>query len=111
MSSGRVERLPLTAARAAPLATKRWAFSGQSMCSSSSSSVTRKRLRSSERYWRGPPRKATCPRIGLPHARPEMVCVTTDWKIDAATSAGLAPSLSSGCTSVLAKTPQRLAMG
>ena len=40
-----------------------------------------------------------------------MVCVTTDWKMDAAMSSLRAPSFSSGCTSVLANTPQRLAMG
>ena len=40
-----------------------------------------------------------------------MVCVTTDWKMDAAMSSLRAPSLMSGCTSVLANTPQRLAMG
>ena len=50
------------------------------------------------------------PRMGRPHARPEMVWVTTAWKMEAATSSGRAPSLSSGCTSVLAKTPQRLAI-
>lgn len=56
-------------------------------------------------------RKATLPRMGRPHARPEMVWVTTAWKMEAATSSGRAPSLSNGWTSVLAKTPQRLAMG
>ena len=40
-----------------------------------------------------------------------MVCVTTAWKMDAATSSWCAPSFKSGCTSDLAKTPQRLAMG
>ena len=40
-----------------------------------------------------------------------MVCVTMLWKMDAARSAGAAPSLSSGWMSVLAKTPQRLAIG
>ena len=46
-----------------------------------------------------------------PHAKPEMVCVTTDWKMDAAMSSLRAPSFSRGCTSVFANTPQRLAMG
>ncbi len=51
------------------------------------------------------------PRMGRPQARPEMVWVTTDWKMEAAMSSRRAPSFSSGCTSVLANTPQRLAMG
>ena len=49
--------------------------------------------------------------MGRPHARPEMVCVTTDWKIDAAMSSLRAPSFKSGCTSVFANTPQREAIG
>ena len=81
------------------------------MASPSSLSVSSKRLRSSGRYCSGPPRKATLPRMGRPHARPEMVCVTTDWNMDAAMSSLRAPSFSSGWTSVLANTPQRLAMG
>ena len=40
-------------------------------------------FRSSERKCRGPPRKATCPRIGLPQARPLMVWLTTAWKMEA----------------------------
>ena len=40
-----------------------------------------------------------------------MVCVTTDWKMDAAMSSLRAPSLMRGYTSVFANTPQRLAMG
>ena len=97
---------------AAPLATNKCALSGTMMaCSSSSSSVSQKRLSNSERYCKGPPRNATLPRMGRPHARPEMVCVTTAWKMEAAMSSLRAPSLSSGCTSVFANTPQRLAMG
>ena len=49
--------------------------------------------------------------MGRPQASPEMVWVTTDWKMEAAMSSRRAPSFSSGCTSVLANTPQRLAMG
>ena len=51
------------------------------------------------------------PRIGCPHARPAIVWVATAWKTDAAMSSCAAPSLISGCTSVLANTPQREAMG
>ena len=49
--------------------------------------------------------------MGWPHARPETVWLATAWKMEAAMSAGLAPSLSSGWTSDLAKTPQRDAIG
>ena len=44
-------------------------------------------------------------------ARPEMVWLTTAWKMEAARSAVVAPSLISGWISVLANTPQRAAMG
>ncbi len=65
---------------------------------------------SSVRKCRGPPRKATCPRIGLPQARPEMVWMTTAWKIETARSSRVAPSLISGWMSDFAKTPQRAAI-
>ena len=51
----------------------------------------------------GPPKKATFPRIGLPQARPLMVWFTTAWKIEAARSSLVAPSLISGCISDFAK--------
>ncbi len=34
----------------------------------------------------GPPKKATLPFIGLPHARLDMVWFTTDWKTETAIS-------------------------
>ena len=46
---------------------------------------------------------ATFPRIGLPQARPLMVWFTTAWKIEAARSSLVAPSLIRGCISDLAK--------
>jgi hypothetical protein len=49
--------------------------------------------------------------MGCPQASPDTVWLATDWKMEAAMSSGAAPSLGSGCTSLLAKTPQRLAMG
>ena len=53
----------------------------------------------------------TLPRIGLPHARPLMVWLTTAWKMEADRSSLVAPSLMRGWISVLAKTPQRAAIG
>ena len=47
----------------------------------------------------------------FPQARPEMVWFTTAWKIEADRSGLVAPSLISGWISVLAKTPQRAAIG
>lgn len=55
--------------------------------------------------------EADCPLMGRPQARPVMVWKTMDWKTDAATFSLLAPSLSRAWMSVLAKTPQRAAMG
>ena len=74
--STRDERLTtgsLSARRAAPRATKYFAFSGKIMFSSLRLSVSMNLLRSSERYSSGPPRKATLPLIGCPHARPEII--------------------------------------
>ena len=51
---------------------------------------------SSGRKCKGPPKKATFPRMGLPQARPLMVWFTTAWKIEAARSSLVAPSLISG---------------
>ena len=59
----------------------------------------------------GPPRKTTLPWIGLPEARPAIVCVATAVKIEAAKSGFAAPSLMSGCKSDFANTPQREAIG
>ena len=70
-----------------------------------------KRLRSSLIKKSGPPRKAMFPVILRPEANPAIVWLTTAWKIEAAMSSFLAPSLIKGWTSVLANTPQRLAIG
>ena len=48
--------------------------------------------------------------MGRPWARPAMVWFTTAPKMLSATSFLLAPWFNSGCTSLLANTPQRLAM-
>ena len=48
--------------------------------------------------------------MGLPQARPLMVWLTTAWKIEAARSSFVAPSLIRGWISDLAKTPQRAAI-
>ena len=53
----------------------------------------------------------TVPWIGRPDARPAMVWVATAVKMEAARSGLAAPSLISGCRSVLANTPQRDAIG
>ncbi len=98
-------------ARAAPVATKSWEFSGKTTWSSLSPSVSMNLFLSSERKYKGPPRKATFPLIGLPQARPLMVWFTTDWNTDAAMSSFAAPSLSNGCISLLAKTPHLAAIG
>ncbi len=96
---------------AEPMAANRWEFSGAMISSSVSFSVRMNALRSSGRKWSGPPKKATFPRMGLPQARPEMVWLTTAWKMEAERSSFVAPSLMRGWMSVLANTPQRAAMG
>ena len=63
--------------KADPMAANRWEFSGAMICSSSSFRVRMKAAFSSERKCKGPPKKATCPRMGLPQARPLMVWLTT----------------------------------
>ena len=68
-------------------------------------------LFNSDKKWSGPPKNATWPRIGLPQARPLIVWFTTAWKIEAERSSLVAPSLIRGWMSVLAKTPQRAAIG
>ena len=70
-----------------------------------------KRLRSSDKYVSGPPKKATLPVILCPQASPLIVWLTTAWKMEAARFSIGAPSLISGWISVLANTPQRAAIG
>ena len=81
---------------AAPVAAKRWEFSGSMVVSSVSFSVRMNAALSWGRKCSGPPKNATWPRMGLPQARPEMVWLTTAWKIEAARSAFVAPSLMRG---------------
>ena len=76
---------------AAPVAAKRWEFSGSMVVSSVSFSVRMNAALSWGRKCSGPPKNATWPRMGLPQARPEMVWLTTAWKIEAARSAFVAP--------------------
>ena len=92
------------------MAAKRWECSVLMICSSSNFKVRIKASLSSDKKNKGPPRKATCPRIGLPQARPEIVWLTTAWKIEAERSSLVAPSLISGWISDLANTPQRAAI-
>ena len=96
---------------AEPIAAKRWEWSGAIICDGPRFNVLMKDSRSSERKWSGPPKKATFPLIGFPQARPDMVWLTTAWKIDAARSSFVAPSLISGCMSDFAKTPHLAAIG
>ena len=97
--------------RAAPRATNICEFSGEIISSSLKFKVSTNLSFSIGKKWRGPPKKATFPLIGLPQARFEIVWLTTDWKTEIAMSDLLAPWLISACTSVLAKTPQRDAIG
>ena len=97
--------------RAEPIAAKRCEFSGVIVCSASRLSVRIKAAFNSDRKCSGPPRKATCPRIGLPHASPLIVWFTTAWNIEADKSSRVAPSLMSGWISVFANTPHRAAIG
>ena len=96
---------------AAPMATYSSPCSGMIISSSAMDRVFWKRSRRAGMKVRGPPRKATFPRIGRPQARPEIVWLTTDWKTEAAISSWAAPSFKRVWISVLAKTPQREAMG
>ncbi len=107
----REERTFLSGFMAAPDAAKRCECSGAIIWLSVSLSVRIKACRSSVRKCSGPPRNATLPRIGLPHARPLIVWFTTAWNIDADRSSFVAPSLIRGCISDLANTPQRAAIG
>ncbi len=99
------------ASRAAPNATYRWASVGTMNSSTLPSSARWNASRSSDMKNSGPPRKMTVPWIGRPDARPAMVWVATAVKMEAARSGLAAPSLISGCRSVLANTPQRDAIG
>ena len=65
----------------------------------------------SDKKCRGPPKNATCPRIGFPQARPLIVWLTTAWKMEADKSSLVAPSLIRGWISVLANTPHLAAIG
>ena len=60
---------------------------------------------------RGPPKKATLPSMVRPQASPEIVCSQTASKTDLAISALLMPWFNNATKSVLAKTPQREAIG
>ena len=64
-----------------------------------------------DKKYKGPPKNATFPLIGLPQASPLIVWLTTAWKIEAAISSVFAPSFIKGWTSVLAKTPHLEAIG
>ena len=63
----------LSARYAAPMATKNFALSGNTTSSSLRPSVSMNLFLSSESYSRGPPRKATLPFIGCPHASPDII--------------------------------------
>ncbi len=106
-----IESESVSACNAEPYATYRWASVGTMNSSTLSSSARWNAARSSDMKNNGPPRKMTVPWIGRPEARPAMVCVATAVKMDAARSGLAAPSLMSGCKSVLANTPQREAIG
>ena len=58
---------------AAPTAANRCECPGSMMASPVRLSVRINAFFSSGRKWRGPPRNATFPLIGLPHARPDIV--------------------------------------
>ena len=97
--------------RAAPAAANRCESLGEMAVSSLRFSVRIKAALSSERNVRGPPKNTTFPLMGLPQARPLMVWFTTAWKMEAAKSGLVAPSLIRGWISLLANTPQRAAIG
>ena len=110
-SSSRVMGSDLAESMAAPIATKNLESAGKIISSPVSPRVSINLFLSSERKESGPPRKATLPLIGWPHASPLMVWFTTAWNMDAARSSTAAPSLIKGWMSVLANTPQRAAIG
>ena len=62
---------------AEPYAAKRWELSGSTVVSGVNFKVLIKEAFNSVKKWSGPPKNATVPRIGLPHARPETVWFTT----------------------------------
>ena len=97
--------------KAAPFATRRWASSGIIVSSGVNFKVSINLCLSSDKYVKGPPKKAILPLIGRPHANPDIVWFTTAWKIDAAISSFAAPSFIKGCISVFAKTPHLEAIG
>ena len=99
------------ASRHAPFATNKCASSGTMVCSGVKCSVSTNLFLNSGKYVSGPPKNATFPLIGLPHAKPDIVWFTTACKIDTAISSFAAPSFNNGCTSVLAKTPHLDAIG
>ena len=66
---------------------------------------------SSVKNERGPPKNETLPSRLRPQAKPEMVCSQTASKTDLAISALLTPWFNKATRSVLAKTPQREAIG
>ena len=66
--------------RAAPVATKRWASSGIITSFSCNFKVSINLFLSSERYVSGPPRNATLPLIGLPHASPDLHLLMVEYQ-------------------------------
>ncbi len=96
---------------AAPIATNTWEFSGTIKLFSSSPKVSLKRSANSDKKCSGPPSKAMLPRIGLPHAKLDIVWLTTDWNTETAISSLEAPWFINACISVFAKTPHLEAIG
>ena len=62
---------------AEPAATKSWELCGVIIALPVKPSVRINRSRSWSRKCSGPPKNATLPRMGLPHASPEIVWLTT----------------------------------
>ena len=80
--------------------------------SASPSASSRANARRSERIQvSGPPVNTTGGRMVRPRARELMICPATASKIERAMSAGSILRLRRFCTSVLANTPQREAIG
>ncbi len=96
---------------AAPIATYNSEFLGIIYSPSFKFKVSINLFVKPSRKCSGPPKKATLPRIGFPQASPLIVWFTTAWKIDAAISLFLAPSLIRGWISVFANTPHLDAIG
>ena len=96
---------------AAPMATEYCAQDGNTALPSPSFKVSWKRCCRPLKKNSGPPRNSTFPSMRRPWLRPVTVWSTTAWKMLAATSSLWAPWFNSGWMSVLAKTPQREAMG